>query len=336
MSKEIPLIRAAALMPMVRWMLENGRPVEDRLAAADLAYVPLDNPAMPIPAFSVARFFRDASRAEGPDIGCRVVSKASIVELAMIGKVALGTRNPHEALLRVAAAMPFHSSHEHFVLSHVRGGILLHNGWSVSFDDETINVIQQFEASILQSLIRLTSYGGRPFVRLEMVPHPEAGIDFLRPWFGQEVFPSRTRALTIQISQEAAESPFRSIARERSLRASPSDPPRMNPSCNFSGSAKIVIAGMMGSTSPSVERLAAAAGLSVRSLQRRLAEEGTSFSRLLEEVRRASALTKIAKADASLADVSASLGYGRQSALTRAVRRWTGHSPSQLRGYLAD
>ena len=95
--------------------------------------------------------------------------------------------------------------------------------------------------------------------------------------------------------------------------------------------ARDIIAAMLEGGQPTVERLAFAAGMSLRSLQRRLAAEGTSYSGLLEMVRREQALRRIAAGDASLGAVSANLGFARQSALTRAVRRWTGRPPSALR-----
>ena len=82
---------------------------------------------------------------------------------------------------------------------------------------------------------------------------------------------------------------------------------------------------------PSAGRLATASGLSLRTLQRRLAAEGTSFSALLEDIRREQALQRLAAGVGSLANLSASLGYRRQSALTRAVRHWTGGPPSRTR-----
>jgi AraC-like DNA-binding protein len=88
---------------------------------------------------------------------------------------------------------------------------------------------------------------------------------------------------------------------------------------------------MLEADTPSAQRLAAAAGLSLRTLQRRLEDESTSFSKLLDEERRARALSGIAAGRESLNEVSAKLGFARQSALTRAVRRWTGRPPSHVR-----
>ncbi len=81
-------------MPMIRWMQVNGRPAAEQLEAADLGYFPFHDVTQPIPLFSALEVFARAARDEGPDIGCRVVTGASVVELAMMGKVALGARTP--------------------------------------------------------------------------------------------------------------------------------------------------------------------------------------------------------------------------------------------------
>ena len=81
---------------------------------------------------------------------------------------------------------------------------------------------------------------------------------------------------------------------------------------------------------PSASGLAAASGFSLRTLQRRLEQGGTSYTALLEDVRREMALARLGAGCGTLGDLSAHLGYKRQSALTRAVRRWTGQPPSRL------
>jgi hypothetical protein len=49
MTRGIPLIRYGSILPIVRWMQANGRPVEDNLRAVDLAYVLNGAPTQPIP-----------------------------------------------------------------------------------------------------------------------------------------------------------------------------------------------------------------------------------------------------------------------------------------------
>lgn len=71
--------------------------------------------------------------------------------------------------------------------------------------------------------------------------------------------------------------------------------------------------------------------MSKRTLQRRLAEEGTNYSRILDEVRRDYTLSALAAGQQCCNELSTRLGYRQQSTFTRAVQRWTGHSPSALR-----
>ena len=101
---------------------------------------------------------------------------------------------------------------------------------------------------------------------------------------------------------------------------------------DFPGSLRWTIAAMMGSGAVSVAHVAAAAGTTPRTLQRRLAAYDLSFSDLLDETRREVALTLLTQSPLPAAEVAARLGYANASALTRAVRRWTGKTPRALRG----
>ena len=68
-----------------------------------------------------------------------------------------------------------------------------------------------------------------------------------------------------------------------------------------------------------------------RTLQRRLAAEGTTFEAILDDVRRAAAYRLITQTDLSLTQVTAMVSLAEQSALSRAARRWFGLSPRDLR-----
>jgi AraC-like DNA-binding protein len=72
-------------------------------------------------------------------------------------------------------------------------------------------------------------------------------------------------------------------------------------------------------------------GLSARSLQRRLAEEGTSFREILESLRREIARQHLEKHVTPIAAVAYLAGFSEVSAFTRAVRRWFGRTPARLR-----
>lgn len=68
-----------------------------------------------------------------------------------------------------------------------------------------------------------------------------------------------------------------------------------------------------------------------RTLQRRLAERGVSFTELVDQVRRDEAERYLRETDMPLGQLAGVLGLSEQSALTRACRRWFGVSPSGFR-----
>jgi AraC-like DNA-binding protein len=79
------------------------------------------------------------------------------------------------------------------------------------------------------------------------------------------------------------------------------------------------------------ERLARLLGLSERTLQRRLAELGRSYSAIVEDFRREEAAFLLADKRHAVTDVAAQLGYAEQTSFTRAFRRWTGTTPAAWR-----
>jgi AraC-like DNA-binding protein len=77
--------------------------------------------------------------------------------------------------------------------------------------------------------------------------------------------------------------------------------------------------------------VAARLSLGERTLQRRLKDEGTTFKKLLDEVRCELAEAYVRDERWSLTQISYLLGFSEPSAFTRAFRRWTGESPSEYR-----
>jgi AraC-like DNA-binding protein len=68
--------------------------------------------------------------------------------------------------------------------------------------------------------------------------------------------------------------------------------------------------------------------LSVRTLRRRLADSGTSFRALLDEVREALAEQMLVVDGLSVDDVAVRLGYAEASSFIHAFRRWKGVTPA--------
>jgi AraC-like DNA-binding protein len=78
---------------------------------------------------------------------------------------------------------------------------------------------------------------------------------------------------------------------------------------------------------------AVAAGLDMhkRTLARRLAEHGTTFQTVLDEVRFEVARQMLRETGRPISHISAALGYAEPAAFTRSFRRWSGMSPRDWR-----
>jgi len=80
-----------------------------------------------------------------------------------------------------------------------------------------------------------------------------------------------------------------------------------------------------------IESMASELHMSPSTLRRRLSEENTTFSEVLEEVRRELALHHIHDRRLAVGEIAFLLGFGSQSAFGRAFRRWAGTSPLAYR-----
>jgi AraC-like DNA-binding protein len=81
----------------------------------------------------------------------------------------------------------------------------------------------------------------------------------------------------------------------------------------------------------SLEDVARALGVSVRTLKRKLAQEGMAYSTLLAEEQRDAALLLLRAGDRSIEQIADHLGYSDVANFTRAFRRWTGMTPGAYR-----
>lgn len=82
---------------------------------------------------------------------------------------------------------------------------------------------------------------------------------------------------------------------------------------------------------PIIGNTAQALHLSVRSLQRQLAEQDTSYSKLVEEVRHKLACELLAENELPIASITRQLGYADCPSFSRVFVSWQGVSPSIYR-----
>lgn len=87
---------------------------------------------------------------------------------------------------------------------------------------------------------------------------------------------------------------------------------------------------------PSLERMADALHVAPRTLRRRLAELGTSYHEIVEQIRRGLAVEYLVTSARPVEEIAVLLGYSDPSNFGRAFRRWTGMSPTAWREQAAQ
>ena len=104
---------------------------------------------------------------------------------------------------------------------------------------------------------------------------------------------------------------------------------KIKPAGNFIGTLKLALRSYLRDGAPSLELAADFAGLSTRTLQRRLTDEELSYRDLLDEVRYETAIDLMQETDNSITDIANLLGYSDPSHFARAFRRMAGVSPGE-------
>lgn len=100
---------------------------------------------------------------------------------------------------------------------------------------------------------------------------------------------------------------------------------------SFSGRVRSLILKQMQGEPPKIEQIAYALVISVRCLQTRLKEEGTSYSKLLDSVRRELAFTYLKDQKNTIGDISYLLGFADPSIFHRTFKKWSSFTPGQYR-----
>jgi len=81
-----------------------------------------------------------------------------------------------------------------------------------------------------------------------------------------------------------------------------------------------------------IETIAAKLGVTRQTLWRNLKAEGVTFEQVLDELRHKMALEYLAARKVSVHETAYLVGFSDPAAFSRAFKRWTGKSPSEMRG----
>lgn len=334
MAQAIPLVRAMALLPSLRWLDRHDVAAEKMLRRQGLFSVTYCTPTRPVPLLKVGALLRDIAREAGPDAPCRIVAESDDVDLVQVGRVALGAKTPADALARISFALPYFCSHELLSLDVEDDRVLVRHAYGARFDDETLHLMSQYALAVLDRICAMSGAPAPRLSRAELPAHPDLGVAHLERWFGVGIVAGTdTRTLTATLTTAVAERRFPRYSRDRSEELKRAGLEPLRNGGGFSDSVRTLLAAILEDeeTIPSVGQVAEASGMTSRTFQRRLNEENRTFKGLLDDVRQERALQMLSDGEQPISRVSSLLGYRRPTSLNRSMMRWTGKNPTAFR-----
>jgi len=325
----IRFARVAVVQPFVAYLESTGVPTEKYLLQVGLAPAMLDDPYNPIPISLAFEFINAACQAEGiDDIGLLAGRATSVQMMDEFGKKLLASKNIGDYLELGCRLINAVSSSEHFWLTEGDKEICV---CQVVLGLNEQDRIQHHLFSLLVTIntIRLAS-------KKNWYP-----TEITIPGMGSDT--AARLAAVLPGATVLREGPYASFLIPHNLLACPIPAKSgkvpdgwlhytMRPLPNdFVTSIMQLIETLIIAGNPDIHSAASAAGLSLRILQRRLADAGTTYSALVANTRIDMAKRWIQDGSYSLADTASALGYTNQANFSRAFRRVTGLSPRAYR-----
>ena len=332
-------VAATVVADMLQYLEQHGVSVVD--AARDCG-IALQAPAVPdarVPGGQVERLWRVAIERTGDSlVGLHMAEAYSPGALDILGYVVLSCRTVGDVLDRFARyARLLNDGMRVEVVREKRVAycrctyVESMNNYLLRSPDQAIDTTW---AGVARELRRLTA---KPLVASEVwfrhkAPAAAHAREYARVFDAPVKFGASEDRFVVPIAH--LDEPVRS-ANPALLRAFEQHADAMLSGMEKQGSRSHqvaeVLAGRLKGAVPPLSEIARAMAMSDRNLQRALRSDGTSFQKLLDEVRRDLAISHLADPATSAGQVGFLLGFSEPSAFHRAFRRWTGKAPSAYR-----
>lgn len=276
------------------------------------------------------RLWDAAERLTGdPAVGLHAGARLATDQLSVLGSMFVHAADLRDALDRLARALPL-------VIRPARVE-LRERGDGSAFVYESPSTARQGVDAMLAAVVKVA----RDCTRRNIVPL-EVALQSAVPtsaapyeaYFG--VRPTWTQpASAIVFGREDLAAPMRgadpalsALLERHAATILQADAPARSP---FETRLRAAILACALEGDPSVGAAARRMGTSSRSLQRRLAEGGTSFSRVREAALHERAIELLERDELSIDAIASMLAFGSRTSFERAFRRWSGSSPAMAR-----
>lgn len=319
--------RASSLGPIADFMDRQGGSIRRVLADVDLPYALLDHRDCVLPLREQFRLLERAARETGDAwFGARLGHVVRSKQLSQFGAWVCGARTLREAIVRAHAGLNT-MLQTSTLLTFEQRGATAH--WSIEFVEPETEGRHHNELLGVGYMIDLVrGYAGarwRPDAVFTAMAQgtPRAPLEEV---LGTNVAHGRAVS-TILFPAALLDAVIATEGQSTRKDAEPLLPPQNDDLATVAAVTDL----SLHEGYPRVDWVAAKLGLTRRSLQRRLAEHGTSFNEVRDGVLERRAIGLLHDGNAGITDIALSLGYTDAAHFTRAFHRWTGMAPSSYR-----
>jgi AraC-like DNA-binding protein len=324
----LPLHRVATAIPFIDYLHQSGAPVARELRRARLPVLAMDDPDAFIPSRNYWTFIANVARRNGmEDLGFRVGLQAG-ANAADPGLARRLARLPtlHQALDRFCNLASTEISQVALWLEAAdKTTHRLHYRTSYDSEHPAYEQFQWYGLMATIAAIRLFSGTHWQPRQIGLATGRTPGKT-IRAHFPNTRFHPGQAHCYIALGNRLLGKPPR--LDEDTLLSLPRYA-RIRPPGDFIGALKLALRSYLRDGAPPVELAADIAGLSPRTLQRRLADNGLTYRDLLAEVRHETAINLMQDTEHSIGDIAGLLGYTDPSHFARAFRRMAGVSPRE-------
>lgn len=337
----IPLVNIGWIHPILEILEAVGTPYDELLRKANLPTLAIEDGSALVPTERIYDFVALAARETGmTDLGLRAGSRLDIESL-LPGAERTWTRpgvfRSLEGFIRVA--LESSSNVDMWIESKSDPKRTTEFFYLGTFgpDHPAFSIVEQF---MLALMVRWARHGAGPNWNPELVNLRAASVprSAIRDLIGDAEVRCKQRVSSIVFPSQRFSGPMEDFPDKGSViwRRHRRSLQRTDKIEDLAGSLRLVLRSYLPDGSPTIQQAAQLAGTSVRTLQRRLEEQGLTYSQLLEELRHDLAIYLLREPSREAAAVSRELGYRDPAIFTRAFRRWTGQTPGKFRSDLSD
>lgn len=330
-------VTASYLQPLLDTALERGLTLDGLAHAAGLAAGALDPLPERLPARRYIALLEAGARlADDPFFGLHVGEKVGPATYSAYGMLLLACDSFGHALQLTERYESLAHDLGHSRLT--QDGAQAHYAWINHYPDATRHLVESVYAGIR---VFGSWLAGRPLVPLALAfRHPDPGrgsAEYLRvlgvaPTFGAPHDCATVDAALLATPVPNADTSLYLLLRQHAERL------LEERAVHEQGIVARVRAALLPRLAGGKARLAPVAaelGLSPRTLQRKLADVGSSYQQVLDALRFSLAQDYLRRRELGLVDIAFLLGFQEQSAFTHAFREWSGMNPGAWREQLS-